>query len=130
MSNMRFLNSKNSCRRLYLNLSTILSMLESRDIGWSFEHLSLDTFSKLGWEWPKDRIEGKTQSENKRLNSSDNWFEISFLSNFKVFVGILRVNSFSKIKRQNNILNICFITWLYEKRINVYISKEIIKICF
>ena len=58
-------------------------MLESRDIGRSFEHLSLDTFSKMGWEWPKDRIEGKTQSENKRLNSSDNWFEISFLSNFE-----------------------------------------------
>ena len=35
------------------------------------------------------RIEGKTPSEKERLNSSDDWFEISSLSNFKIFVGIL-----------------------------------------
>ena len=35
------------------------------------------------------RIEGKTTWKKERLNSSDNWFEILLLSNFKVFVGIL-----------------------------------------
>ena len=35
------------------------------------------------------RNEGKTPSEKERLNNSDNWFEISLLSNFKIFVGIL-----------------------------------------
>ena len=35
------------------------------------------------------RIEGKTPCEKERLNSSDNWFEILLLSNFKIFVGIL-----------------------------------------
>ena len=35
------------------------------------------------------RIEGETPSENERLISSSNWFEMSLLSNFKIFVGIL-----------------------------------------
>ena len=35
------------------------------------------------------KIEGKTTSENERLNMSDNWFEISLPSNFKIFIGIL-----------------------------------------
>ena len=35
------------------------------------------------------RIERQTPCEKKRLNSSNNWFEISLLSNFKTFVGIL-----------------------------------------
>ena len=34
------------------------------------------------------KIEGKTTSENERLNMSDNWFEI-LPSNFKIFIGIL-----------------------------------------
>ena len=35
------------------------------------------------------KIEGKTTSENERLNMLDNWFEISLRSNFKIFIGIL-----------------------------------------
>ena len=35
------------------------------------------------------RIEGKIPCEKERLNSSDNWFEISLLNNFKISVGIL-----------------------------------------
>ena len=35
------------------------------------------------------RIPGKTPSEKERLNNSDDWFEISLQSNFKIFVGIL-----------------------------------------
>ena len=38
------------------------------------------------------RIEGKTPCEKEtveQLNSSDNWFEISLLNSFKIFVGIL-----------------------------------------
>ena len=35
---------------------------------------------------PDFRIEEKTPSKKERLNMSDNWFEISLLSNFKIFV--------------------------------------------
>ena len=35
------------------------------------------------------RIAGKTPCKKQRFNSSDNWFEISILSNLKIFVGIL-----------------------------------------
>ena len=34
-------------------------------------------------------IEGKTLEENKILNISDIWLEMSFLSNFNTLVGIL-----------------------------------------
>ena len=86
---MRFLDSRNLYRQLYIILSRILSALESKDIGLWFEQLSLDYF--LIWEWllPDFKIEGRTSTEKERLNSLDNWFEISLLSNFKIFVGVL-----------------------------------------
>ena len=59
----------------------------------SFNNLSilesLDSFLKIGMTLIDFRIEGKTLSEKEKLNSSDDWFEISLLSNFKIFVGIL-----------------------------------------
>ena len=68
-------------------------------------------------------------SEKERLNNSENWFEISLLSNFKVFVRILLgpTDFRERIQRKNNILNLNFINWLYEKRTDVYIRKEMMK---
>ena len=34
-------------------------------------------------------IDGKTPSEKERLNNSANWVDISLLSSFKIFVGML-----------------------------------------
>ena len=51
--------------------------------------LSLDSFLKMGISLLDLGNEGKTPSGKERLNSSGNWFEISVLSNFKIFVGIL-----------------------------------------
>ena len=126
-SYMRFLDSRNSHKRLYITLSRILSILESKDIGRQFEHLSLDSFLKMGMALLDFRIEGKKPCEKEILNSSDNWFEISLLSNFKIFVGILSGPTSFRGLRGATIYLISFIDWLYKKRINFYFRKKIIK---
>ena len=86
---MKFLYSRNSYRWLYMTLSRILSILEGKNIGRQLEYLSSDSFLKMEMNLLDFKIKGKTTSEKERLNSSDNWFEIFLLSNFKIVDGIL-----------------------------------------
>ena len=72
-----------------MTLSRILSILEGKNIGRQLEYLSSDSFLKMEMNLLDFKIKGKTTSEKERFNSSDNWFEIFLLSNFKIVDGIL-----------------------------------------
>ena len=93
------------------------------------EHLSLDSFLKMGMTLLDFRIEGKTLSEKESLNSSDNWFEILLLSNFKIFVGILVGPTAFRGSRDKMIFLISILSTGFVKKelISIYIRKKIMK---
>ena len=71
-------------------------------------------------------IDGKTPSEKERLNNSANWIDISLLSSFEIFVGML----FGPTDRRGSRDKIMFLisvlpVGLMKKGVYVNLRKEI-----
>ena len=71
---------------MYIKFFSILGRSKS---GRQFEKSSFESFWCMGITSVVFSLEGKTPEKKEILNISDNWLEMSFLSNFIILVGIL-----------------------------------------
>ena len=64
-------------------------MLNNSEIDWYFEKSNLESLLYTGTSLFTFSLVGKIRAENNMLNISTNWLEISFLSNFNIFIDML-----------------------------------------